>query len=68
MVVKNYLVKPERADIENIKKNKSPQVFPNFYKMIQLILTFPTSFVTCKRSFPATRQLKTWLRDLFSTS
>ncbi|KAL4107658.1 hypothetical protein QTP88_017968 [Uroleucon formosanum] len=32
MVAKNYLVEPEIGDIEDIKKNISPQVFPMFVK------------------------------------
>jgi len=62
MVAKNYLVEPERGDIEDIKKNISPQVFPNFCKMLQLALTLPISSATCERSFSAMRKIKTWLR------
>ncbi|KAL4091985.1 hypothetical protein QTP88_026579 [Uroleucon formosanum] len=62
MVAKNYLVEPERGDIEDIKKNISPQVFPNLYKMIQIALTLPISSATCERSFSAMRKIKTWLR------
>jgi len=36
MVANNYLVEPERGDIEDIKKNISSQLFPNLYTMIQL--------------------------------
>jgi len=62
MVAKNYLVEPERGNIEDIKKNISPQVFPNLYKMIQIALTLPISSATCERSFSAMRKIKTWLR------
>jgi len=60
MVAKNYLVEPERDDIEDIKKNISPQVFPNFYKMIQPALTLPISSGTCERSLFVMRKIKTW--------
>ncbi|KAL4104378.1 hypothetical protein QTP88_019679 [Uroleucon formosanum] len=62
MVAKNYLVEPEIGDIGDIKKNISPQVFPNFCKMFQLALTLPISSATCERSFSAMRKIKTWLR------
>lgn len=45
-----------RYDIEDIKNNISPEVFPNFCKMIQLVLTLPISSATCKRSFSAENQ------------
>jgi hypothetical protein len=60
MVAKNYLVESERGDIENNKKNISPQVFPNLCKMIQFVLTLPICSATCERSFSAMRKIKTW--------
>lgn len=62
MFAKNYLIEPGRGDIEDIKNNISFQVFPNFYKMLQLALTLPISSATCERSFSAMRKIKPWLR------
>jgi hypothetical protein len=39
---KNYIDESGRDDIEDIKKNILPQIFPDFYKMIQLALTLGT--------------------------
>ena len=62
MVARNCLIEPGKGNIEDLKKNISPQVFPNFYKMLQLALTLPVSSSTCERSFSAMRKIKTWLR------
>lgn len=50
-IAKNFLIESKRGDIEDIKKNISPQVFPNFYKMIQLVLTLSTVLPHAKEVF-----------------
>lgn len=59
---KNCLAKHGKGDFDVLKKCKTPQVCPNFYKMLQLALTLPISFATYKRSFSAMRKIKSWLR------
>ncbi|XP_050439165.1 uncharacterized protein LOC126844796 [Adelges cooleyi] len=62
MVAKNCLVQPGKGDIEDLKKNITPQVFPKFYKMLQIALTILTSSATCEMSFSAMRKIKSYLR------
>jgi hypothetical protein len=37
--------------------------FPNFFKVLQLVITLPVSSATCERSFSAMRRVRNYLRS-----
>lgn len=58
LVGKNCL----KNSTDGIKKIVNQEVFPNFYKLMQVALTIPVSSATCERSFSSMRRLKNWMR------
>ena len=45
------------AEVEELTK------YPNFFKLLQLVITLPVSSATCERSFSAMRRVRNYLRS-----
>lgn len=46
-----------------IQKELTEDVYPQYYRMVQLALTLPVGSATAERSFSAMRRIRNWLRS-----
>jgi hypothetical protein len=60
LVLKNSL--PANFEFEDLKNQCNKSLFPNVYKLVQVVMTIPIFSLTCERSFSAIRRFKNWLR------
>jgi hypothetical protein len=60
LVLKNSLL--INFEFEDLKNQCNKSLFPNVYKLVQVVMTIPISSSTFERSFSAMRRFKNWLR------
>lgn len=48
--------------IEDLKTIISREIFPNLYKLLQVVLTSPDSSTTCEHSFSVMLRIITWMK------
>jgi hypothetical protein len=52
-----------KITLDVIQHELTFEVYPQYYKMLQLALTLPVGSATAERSFSAMRRIKNWLRS-----
>jgi hypothetical protein len=53
----------KKITLDVIQEELTTDVYPHFYKMVQLALTLPVGSATAERSFSAMRRIRNWLRS-----
>jgi hypothetical protein len=53
----------KKIDLDVIQDELTIEVYPQYYKMVQLALTLPVGSATAERSFSAMRRIRNWFRS-----
>lgn len=53
----------KKIDLDVIQDELTIEVFPQYYKMVQLALTLPVGSATAERRFSAMRRIRNWFRS-----
>jgi len=49
--------------LEILRRDLQQDLYPQYYRLVQLALTLPVGTATSERSFSAMRRIKNWLRS-----
>jgi Domain of unknown function (DUF4371)/hAT family C-terminal dimerisation region/OTU-like cysteine protease len=58
-----FSCKDSEISIDVIQKELTKEVYPHYYRMVQLALTLPVGSATAERSFSTMRRIRNWLRS-----